>query len=256
MAYTVKKLSELSGVSIRTLHFYEEIDLLKPAYYAGNGYRYYEEKELLQLQQILFFKELGLKLKQIRNVLGKSDFDQIKALHSHKAVLAKEKERLEKLLKTIDATIKHLKGQETMSHEWMYEGFITKEKQEEYLEYLKNKLGKDHPSFEESEKNIQKFSKEEWERSQKEMDVMMKTLASLMKKGYLPESPDVQALIKQHYRWIKKFWTPTRDSYIGLGLGYTGFEWKSFFKAYDSEHPRLASYLATGMKVFAECCLQ
>ena len=60
MTYTVKKLSEISGVTVRTLHFYEEAGLLKPAYYGANGYRYYEEKELLQLQQILFFKELAL----------------------------------------------------------------------------------------------------------------------------------------------------------------------------------------------------
>ena len=88
MAYTVKKLSEISGVTVRTLHFYEEVGLLKPAYYGSNGYRYYEEKELLQLQQILFFKELGLTLKQIRKVLGESDFDQIAALHSHRKALS------------------------------------------------------------------------------------------------------------------------------------------------------------------------
>ena len=69
MAYTVKKLSELSGVTVRTLHFYEELGILKPAYHGSNGYRYYEESELLQLQQILFFKELGFTLKQIQKVL-------------------------------------------------------------------------------------------------------------------------------------------------------------------------------------------
>ena len=94
MAYTVKKLSELSGVTVRTLHFYEEIDLLKPAYYGSNGYRYYEEKELLQLQQILFFKELGFSLKQIQKVVGKSDFNQLAALYTHKKSLSKEWEKI------------------------------------------------------------------------------------------------------------------------------------------------------------------
>src|ERR1700692_2792702 len=102
MAYTVKKLSELSGVTVRTLHFYEEIGLLKPAYHGSNGYRYYEEKELLQLQQILFFKELGFSLKQIQKVLGRSDFDQLTALCSHKRSLMQEREKIEHLLKTID----------------------------------------------------------------------------------------------------------------------------------------------------------
>ena len=90
MVYTVKRLSELSGVTVRALHFYEEIGLLKPSYYGCNGYRYYEEKELLQLQQILFFKELGFSLQQIQKVLGKEDFDQISALFAHRKSLRRE----------------------------------------------------------------------------------------------------------------------------------------------------------------------
>jgi DNA-binding transcriptional MerR regulator len=90
VTYTVKKLSILSGVTVRTLHFYEEESLLKPAYYGDNGYRYYEERELLQLQQILFFKELGFTIKQIKRVLGKSDFDQLVALYSHQKSLTQQ----------------------------------------------------------------------------------------------------------------------------------------------------------------------
>jgi len=123
MAYTVKQLSELSRVTARTIHFYEEIELLKPAYYGANGYRYYEEKELLQLQQILFFKELGLSLKQIQKVVGSSDFDQLAALHSHKKALSKEWEKIGKLLETIDKTIKHLKGKKKMKDKEIFEGF-------------------------------------------------------------------------------------------------------------------------------------
>ena len=70
MAYTVKELAQISGVSIRTLHWYDEVGLLNPAYHGSNGYRYYEEEQLLILQQILFFRELGFELKQIRKVLA------------------------------------------------------------------------------------------------------------------------------------------------------------------------------------------
>src|SRR5579862_2315636 len=90
MAYTVKKLAQLSGVSVRTLHFYDEVGLLKPAYYGSNGYRYYEEPQLLALQQILFFRELGLEIKQIQKTLGRGDFDKIAALSSHRRVLEQE----------------------------------------------------------------------------------------------------------------------------------------------------------------------
>src|SRR3954465_11930813 len=89
MAYTVKQVATVSGVSVRTLHFYDEAGLLKPAYHGANGYRYYEEEQLLMLQQILFFRELGLELKQIRKIIGSSDFDKIAALRSHRQVLEK-----------------------------------------------------------------------------------------------------------------------------------------------------------------------
>ena len=84
MAYTVKNLAQLSGVSIRTLHFYDEIGLLKPAYCGDNNYRYYEEEQLLMLQQILFYRELGLQLNDIQRVLSSDSFDKIEALHYEK----------------------------------------------------------------------------------------------------------------------------------------------------------------------------
>ena len=76
MDYTVKELAQISGISIRPLHWYDEVGLLKPAYHGSNGYRYYEEEQLLILQQILFFRELGFELKKIRKVLGRGDFDK------------------------------------------------------------------------------------------------------------------------------------------------------------------------------------
>ena len=87
MSYTVKKLSKVSGVSVRTLHWYDEMELLKPAYHGQNGYRYYEEEQLLQLQQILFFRELDFSLQEIRRILGGSDFDKMHALTVHKKAL-------------------------------------------------------------------------------------------------------------------------------------------------------------------------
>ena len=101
MAYTVTKLAKISGVSVRTLHWYDEVELLKPAYYGANGYRYYEEEQLLILQQILFFRELGFELQQIRRVLRRSDFDKMVALSSHRQVLQKNIEKTKKLIKKV-----------------------------------------------------------------------------------------------------------------------------------------------------------
>src|SRR5438874_5680632 len=110
MAYTVKQVAALSGVSVRTLHFYDQTGLLKPAYVGANGYRFYEEPQLLTLQQILFYRELGFELKQIKRILSRADFEKIAALRSHRNVLRKNLARTQPLIPTIDKTIEHYKG--------------------------------------------------------------------------------------------------------------------------------------------------
>src|SRR5438477_8668363 len=117
MAYTVKQVAAMSGVSVRTLHYYDEAGLLKPAFYGANGYRFYEEPQLLTLQQILFYRELGFELKQIKEILGRADFENVAALESHRQVLEKDLNRTRSLLETIDKTIQHLKGTKKMKSE-------------------------------------------------------------------------------------------------------------------------------------------
>ena len=110
MAYTVKQVAVMSGVSVRTLHFYDETGLLKPAHHGANGYRFYEEPQLLLLQQILFYRELGFELKQIKKILGGADFQIAVALQSHRKTLQTNLTRTNRLIETIDRTIQHLKG--------------------------------------------------------------------------------------------------------------------------------------------------
>lgn len=123
MAYTVKQVATMSGVSVRTLHFYDETGLLKPAYTGANGYRFYEEPQLLALQQILFFRELGFDLRQIRPLLGRHDFQRTDALRSHREALEERLARTRRLLATIDHTIDHLEGRKPMNGEQMFAGF-------------------------------------------------------------------------------------------------------------------------------------
>ncbi|HYW12590.1 MAG TPA: cupin domain-containing protein [Longimicrobium sp.] len=123
MAYTVKDVSGMSGISVRTLHFYDETGLLKPASYGVNGYRYYEEPQLLMLQQILFYRELGLGLKQIKEIMGRAGFQTAGALESHRKVLQKNVARTHRLIDTIDRTLEHLNGRTTMQSEEMFAGF-------------------------------------------------------------------------------------------------------------------------------------
>src|SRR5262245_29320442 len=255
MAYTVKELAQLSGVSVRTLHFYDEIGLLKPARVGENQYRYYEEEQLLALQQILFFRELGFELKKIQAVVGRKGFDRAEALRAHREVVLKERARMDELISTIDLTLDKLKRGKRMKTKMkdkdLYQGFAP-EKQAEYEEYIKNRFGVDNQAWRESQKRVKKFTKADWEKNGKEWDAICRDLAAELAKGAAATSTPVQAVIRRHHEWLKKFWTPKRDSYAGLGEGYTSFEWKKAFAAHDPKHPTLARFMADAMSVFAE----
>jgi DNA-binding transcriptional MerR regulator len=123
MAYKVKQVAAMSGVSVRALHFYDETGLLKPARHGSNRCRLYEEPQLLTLQQILFYRELGFELKKIKRVLGRRDFEKADALQSHRKVLEKNAARTRTLIETIDKTIQHLKGTKIMKSEELFTGF-------------------------------------------------------------------------------------------------------------------------------------
>lgn len=135
-AYTVKQVARISGVSVRTLHFYDEVGLLKPAYQAPNGYRFYEEPQLLTLQQILFYRELGFELKQIKDILRRPDFEKVAALMSHREVLEETLARTRTLLSTLDKTAEHLKGGKKMTNEEMFVGFTVAAGQDRFDRHI------------------------------------------------------------------------------------------------------------------------
>lgn len=248
MTYTVNKLAKLSGISVRTLHFYDEIGLLKPAYYGENNYRYYEEEQLLLLQQILFYRELGFQLTDIQKILSSESFDKIKALKSHKNILKGDLDHIQNLIKTIDKTIAHLRGNKTMKLEEIFEGF-TPEKQKLYENFLiENGVSQD--VINKSKNNVKTWTKEDWLENKREADAIYTDLASAIEKHLDPSSVEVQALIKKHYQMTTIFWTPTKDSYIGLGQFYGSHP--DFVKFYESFHPQLLNYLIEAMEIFAE----
>jgi DNA-binding transcriptional MerR regulator/quercetin dioxygenase-like cupin family protein len=136
MGYTVQQVARMSGVSVRTLHFYDETGLLKPARRGANGYRSYEEPQLLTLQQILFYRELGFELKQIKGILGRADFENVAALQSHRKVLRENLARTRTLIETIDKTITHLKGTKKMNSEELFLGFSVAAGKDRFGEHI------------------------------------------------------------------------------------------------------------------------
>ncbi len=138
--YTVKQLSDLAGVSVRTLHYYDEIGLLRPAAHGDNRYRYYDEEALLRLQQILFFRELDFSLGDIKEIMDRPDFNLIEALQAHRQALKQRAGRLHRLISTVDKTILHLKGEPEMSPQSLFEEF-SEEKQKAYEDEIRRRYG-------------------------------------------------------------------------------------------------------------------
>lgn len=250
MRYSVKQLTKLSGVSVRTLHWYDEIGLLKPDFYAANGYRYYAEKDLLLLQQILFFKELGFPLKEIQKLLNMDGFDQVKALQAHKVFLKNEIERKNKLLETIDKTILHLKGTEKMTDKELYYGFDS-DRQKEYEQYLVKSYGHEAEQLlAESHKRTAKWDKDEWDDVKSKGDALHKALAVMIEQGLKPSSSEVQKLIQAHYELQNRFYDLTKEVYIGLTKLYA--EHPDFRKFFDVYHPDMVEFLGEAIRFYAE----
>jgi DNA-binding transcriptional MerR regulator len=248
MPYTIKKLATLSGVSTRALRFYDEIGLLKPAYYGDNQYRYYEEEQLLLLQQILFFRELGFPLTEIQQIISSHDFDKIEALNTHKSILQSSLERTEILIKTIDKTISHLRGKLIMRDAEMYEGFDPV-KQQEHEKYLLDTGVITQQQIDESWGKARNWKKQNWEQFKKEGEQLNQALANALKKHLKPEDVEVQALVQRHYDWVNVFWTPTHESYTGLAQMYLDHpDYREFYNKY---HPNLVEYLVEAMRVYA-----
>ncbi len=249
MAYTVNQLARMSGVSVRTLHLYDELGLLKPAYRGANGCRFYEEPQLLTLQQILFYRELGFELKRIKCIIGRPSFDRIAALESHRRVLRQDLARMRELLQTIDKTIEHLKGMKTMKDQELFGGF-SPEVQACHERHLIERFGEGmKEQIAQSRARVKDWTKADWEKSGKAFAGICRDLVERMHRGFLADSVAVQESIRRHYQWLKQFWTPTRTSYAGHGQFIVDSELR---KAYEAHDPKLPEFAGAAIKAFAE----
>lgn len=249
MDYTVKQVAMLSGVTIRTLRFYDKIGLLKPAYVGENSYRYYVKDQLFILQQILLFKEFGFTLKQIKKIIKQSDFDKLQALYMHAHTVQTRIEKLREIAKTLEKTITYLQGKQTMADKEIYYGLDDK-KQQDYESYLIKRYGIDiKKHIEESKIALEQWTEHDWQRSGNEFKDICLKLSLLLQKDCNTESEQVQLLIARHYDWIKQFWVPNKESYRALASGYTESMWQERFASF---HPHLAEYMVQAMKFFAD----
>lgn len=236
--YTVKQLSELADITVRTLHHYDEIDLLKPSKVGANGYRYYDDAALLRLQQILFYREIGLELMQIKDILDSPDFDLLSALRSHRAAIQEKTKRLNSLLSTIDNTIRHLEGEHTMSDKGLFQGF-SEEQQKEYEREARLRWGP--ANVNESVKRWNSYTKAQQEAVMAEGGEIYSDWVKAMEADLPAESDEVRHIVERWHKNISNFYEPTLDMLRGLGELYNTDP--AFMATFHKFHPDLPPYL-------------
>ncbi|GHB67747.1 HTH-type transcriptional regulator SkgA [Streptomyces cirratus] len=249
MAWSIAEVARMSGVTSRTLRHYDEVGLLPPAWVGGNGYRYYEEGELLRLQQILVMRELGLGLVEIGAVLAEQ-VDRVEALRAHHLRLMAERDRLDTLVRTVARTIAELeeaKGMDDMTKinrpENLFEGFDGTRQSDEARERWPQ-------AWEQSRQVIETLTAEDMEQWQREVTAQMIRIAEFMAAGTPVADPAVQAEIDAHYRGVCRFWTPNATAYKGVGQTYV--EDPQFRQNFDKIAEGLAVYQRDAMVAYAD----
>ncbi|MER6046211.1 MerR family transcriptional regulator [Streptomyces sp. NPDC001793] len=252
MAWSIADVARMSGVTSRTLRHYDEIGLLPPAWIGSNGHRYYEEADLLRLQQILLMRELDLGLREIQAVLD-SQVDQLDALREHHRRLLAERDRLETLARTVGRTIAELEEGKDNSDmtkinrpENLFEGFEPGRHDAEARERWPEQ-------WEQSQRALAGMTAEGMEQWQREATAQMIRMAEFMVAGTPVADPAVQAEVDAHYQGICRFWTPCAAAYKGLAQTYV--DDSAFRTNFDRIADGLAVYQRDAMALYADARL-
>lgn len=242
--YTVKQLADLAGVSRRTLHFYDEKGLLNPSSIGDNGYRYYDDNQLFQLQQILFYRELGLELQQIKEIFTAPDFDKVTALQLHRETLQQKIARLQVLIQTVDTTILHLIGEVDMSKKNIFEGF-SEEKQKQYEKEAVDRWGE---TAVQSHKLWNSYSDERKKEIMQEGNTIYLEIAENMDKG--ADSAKIQGLLARWHEHLRNFYEPSIEVLSGLGDMY--HDSPDFNATFTKIHPDLPVFLKKAIAIYVD----
>ncbi|WP_147803843.1 MerR family transcriptional regulator [Alkalicoccus halolimnae] len=240
----IKEVADLVGISVRTLHHYDEIGLLPPEEITESGYRLYSEENIEMLQQILFFKELGFSLKEIKKIISSSSFNRQEALILQRKMLVEKRKRLDKMIVTIDKTIKSGRGEIEMTNEEKFEGINFQDNP--YEQEARERWGDSYVDT--ADKKLRKMSQDEQTDLSERWDMILNKLADLREQP--PESREVQETIKEWYEFLNhNFSSYSPDMFYGLGQLYIDDE--RFTKNIDKHGKGLAEFMSEAMKIFA-----
>ena len=248
--YKISELARMGSVSVRTLHHYDAIGLLKPSGHSEGGYRLYSDEDAQTLQQILFFRELGFPLKEIKEIIEDPSFDRDKALLNHRSLLQKKAERLQQLLATIDYTLAVNEGNQPVDGKKLFGGFNMedmKEYQKKYREEAAGKYGEKIVA--QAEERTSRYTDEDWENNQKGMNAIFRKIADGMEGG--PESEEVQQAVDEWRKFITDhYYDCTPDIFRGLADVYTGDE--RFRHNIDQIKPGLAAFMSDAIIIYCD----
>ncbi|WP_409174730.1 MerR family transcriptional regulator [Brevibacillus fortis] len=249
MEYTVQKLGLLAGVSTRTLRYYDEIDLLKPARINSSGYRIYGQQEVDRLQQILFYRELGVSLEEIKEILDSPTFDAERALREHREKLLERRAQLDALIANVNLTLAQREGTKTMSDKQKFEGFKQKlidDNEAQYGEEIRAKYGSEQ--VDKSNQKIKGMTEREYAALEQLNEELHETLAQAFATGD-PAHELAQKAADLHRQWLNFYWDSySKEAHAGLAQMYV--DDPRFTAYYDKDQPGVAEFLRDAVVIY------
>ena len=243
MEYSIQELAKLAGVTTRTLRWYDQIGLLKPGRVAENSYRYYGDAQVNRLQDILYYRALGVELAQIKECLDDPAFDRLAALRSHLAALEAEKNRLDGLIRSVKATIHAEERNETMNDEQKFECFkkqAVEENEKRYGKEIREKYG--DKQVDQANAAMMGMSREQHSTWTELGETIQQKLEEAVRSGCSPESEEGKQIARLHRQWLTLTGTPyTPAKHRGIAELYVLDE--RFTAYYDKRLPGCARFL-------------
>ena len=241
---TVGEIALLTGVTVRTLHHYDEIGLVRPDRHSDNGYRLYGSREIERLQEVLLFRELGLGLEEIRQIVSDSGYQRLTALERHRRMIESKANHLLGMIDAIDATIAAERNGTTMTNKDML-GVFGDFNPDDFEDEAKEAWG-DTDAYRESAQRTARYTKQDWEQMKREDAEINSALAALMESGTLADSPEAMDLAERHRSHLSKwFYECTPEIHAGLGQVYIADS--RFTENIDRTTPGLAAYLSAAI---------
>ena len=249
MEYTVQKLGRIAGISPRTLRYYDEIGLLKPGRINSSGYRIYGEAEVNRLQQILFYRELGVSLDSIKNIVTAPSFDGAKALREHHGKLLQKREQLNQLILNVEKTISMSEGRITMSDKEKFQGFkqnLLDENEKKYGKEIREKYGEN--TIAKSNEKFMNMTEEQYNEVTKLAETIIEKLNQAIKTND-PAGELAREVAELHKKWLCCYWdTYSKEAHAGLAQMYVDDD--RFTAYYDKEQPGAAKFLRDAIFIY------